>query len=59
MQYVCVRPGWLSPISTRIVPAWQPGHEWEGWHDLPRAGLTDGVAVMANQRVDRGPPSPG
>ncbi|MEU5664832.1 penicillin acylase family protein [Streptomyces longwoodensis] len=34
----------------RVVPAWEPGHEWTGWHPLPRAGLTDGVAVMANQR---------
>ncbi|MFI2508004.1 penicillin acylase family protein [Streptomyces sp. NPDC018972] len=35
---------------TRLVPAWEPGHEWRGWHESPRAGLTDGVAVMANQR---------
>ncbi|WP_336116283.1 penicillin acylase family protein [Streptomyces sp. PTD9-10] len=35
---------------TRLVPAWQPGHEWHGWHEMPRAGLTDGIAVMANQR---------
>jgi penicillin amidase len=35
---------------TRLVPAWEPGHEWTGWHEMPRAGLTDGVAVMANQR---------
>ncbi|MFJ9719553.1 penicillin acylase family protein [Streptomyces sp. NPDC101213] len=35
---------------TRTVPAWEPGHEWTGWHEMPRAGLTDGVAVMANQR---------
>ncbi|MFJ4469730.1 penicillin acylase family protein [Streptomyces sp. NPDC089424] len=34
----------------RIVPAWEPGHEWHGWHTMPRAGLTDGIAVMANQR---------
>ncbi|MFF9806950.1 penicillin acylase family protein [Streptomyces coeruleorubidus] len=34
----------------RLVPAWEPGHEWQGWHETPRAGLTDGVAVMANQR---------
>ncbi|MER6558670.1 penicillin acylase family protein [Streptomyces sp. NPDC001027] len=34
----------------RVVPAWEPGHEWTGWHETPRAGLTDGVAVMANQR---------
>ncbi|MFH9858582.1 penicillin acylase family protein [Streptomyces sp. NPDC017202] len=34
----------------RPVPAWEPGHEWTGWHEMPRAGLTDGVAVMANQR---------
>ncbi|MET8111392.1 penicillin acylase family protein [Streptomyces prasinus] len=37
------------------VPAWEPGHDWEGWHEPPRAGLTDGVAVMANQR---GPAAP-
>ncbi|WP_329411509.1 penicillin acylase family protein [Streptomyces sp. NBC_00704] len=36
--------------GTRLVPAWEPGHEWTGWHEPPRAGLTDGVAVMANQR---------
>ncbi|MFE2278919.1 penicillin acylase family protein [Streptomyces sp. NPDC059454] len=36
--------------GTRLVPAWEPGHEWRGWHEPPRAGLTDGVAVMANQR---------
>ncbi|MER6179020.1 penicillin acylase family protein [Streptomyces sp. NPDC001652] len=41
---------------TRVVPAWEPGYEWQGWHDMPRAGLTrDGVAVMANQR---GPAQP-
>ncbi|MCM2515183.1 penicillin acylase family protein [Streptomyces griseoincarnatus] len=34
----------------RLVPAWEPGHEWRGWHEPPRAGLDDGVAVMANQR---------
>ncbi|GAA2453535.1 penicillin acylase family protein [Streptomyces glaucus] len=39
----------------RLVPAWEPGHEWHGWHETPRAGLTDGVAVMANQR---GPATP-
>ncbi|MFJ9739298.1 penicillin acylase family protein [Streptomyces sp. NPDC101166] len=39
----------------RLVPAWTPGHEWTGWHETPRAGLTDGVAVMANQR---GPAAP-
>ncbi|MEV7885069.1 penicillin acylase family protein [Streptomyces sp. NPDC002817] len=41
---------------TRVVPAWETGYEWQGWHDMPRAGLTeDGVAVMANQR---GPAAP-
>ncbi|MFV0134982.1 penicillin acylase family protein [Streptomyces sp. HMX87] len=40
---------------TRLVPAWEPGHEWQGWHRPPRAGLTDGIAVMANQR---GPAAP-
>ncbi|MFF7074183.1 penicillin acylase family protein [Streptomyces pseudovenezuelae] len=39
----------------RPVPAWEPGHEWRGWHETPRAGLRDGVAVMANQR---GPATP-
>lgn len=39
----------------RPVPAWEPGHEWTGWHTPPRAGLTDGVAVMANQRGPAGP----
>ena len=39
----------------RLVPAWEPGHEWQGWHETPRAGLTEGVAVMANQR---GPAEP-
>ncbi|GGX11317.1 hypothetical protein GCM10010297_35720 [Streptomyces malachitofuscus] len=41
--------------GTRLVPAWEPGHEWRGWHAPPRDGLTDGVAVMANQR---GPSAP-
>ena len=36
--------------SLRVVPAWEPGHAWQDWHVPPRAGLTDGVAVMANQR---------
>ncbi|MCX4763299.1 penicillin acylase family protein [Streptomyces sp. NBC_01275] len=36
--------------GTRLVPAWESGHEWTGWHEMPRADLTDGVAVMANQR---------
>ncbi|MFF4566852.1 penicillin acylase family protein [Streptomyces sp. NPDC001435] len=40
---------------TRLVPAWVPGHEWTGWHETPRAGLTYGIAVMANQR---GPATP-
>ncbi|MEU3890642.1 penicillin acylase family protein [Streptomyces sp. NPDC029041] len=39
----------------RLVPAWEPGHEWRGWHVSPRAGLTEGVAVMANQRGPAGP----
>ncbi|WP_329350035.1 GNAT family N-acetyltransferase [Streptomyces sp. NBC_01261] len=41
---------------TRLVPAWEPGHEWHGWHQPPRGHLTDdGIAVMANQR---GPATP-
>ncbi|MEU9990675.1 penicillin acylase family protein [Streptomyces sp. NPDC048045] len=39
----------------RLVPAWRPGHAWHGSHDTPYAGLTDGIAVMANQR---GPAAP-
>ncbi|WP_030180430.1 penicillin acylase family protein [Streptomyces sp. NRRL S-813] len=39
----------------RPVPAWEPGHDWQGRHEPPRAGLADGVAVMANQR---GPAAP-
>ncbi|WP_018547497.1 penicillin acylase family protein [Streptomyces sp. LaPpAH-108] len=34
----------------RLVPAWEPGHEWQGWLETPHARLADGVAVMANQR---------
>lgn len=34
----------------RLVPAWEPGHEWRGWHEMPRTEPADGVAVMANQR---------
>ena len=34
----------------RLVPAWEPGHDWQGRHETPRGGLTDGVAAMANQR---------
>lgn len=40
---------------TRLVPAWEPGHEWRGWHETPYGELADGVAVMANQR---GPAAP-
>lgn len=39
----------------RLVPAWEAGHEWEGRHEMPYAGLTEGIAVMANQR---GPATP-
>ncbi|MEU6815830.1 penicillin acylase family protein [Streptomyces sp. NPDC046860] len=41
--------------SLRLVPAWEEGYEWRGWHTPPYAGLEDGVAVMANQR---GPAAP-
>ncbi|MER6733563.1 penicillin acylase family protein [Streptomyces puniciscabiei] len=37
------------------VPAWQPGHDWQGWHETPYAPVEDGIAVMANQR---GPAAP-
>ncbi|MFF4350601.1 penicillin acylase family protein [Streptomyces sp. NPDC001530] len=40
---------------TRIVAAWEPGHEWLGWHEMPYGTVEDGVAVMANQR---GPATP-
>ncbi|MGW0915959.1 penicillin acylase family protein [Streptomyces sp. NPDC002784] len=40
---------------TRLVPAWEPGHAWQGWHETPYGELADGVAVMANQR---GPAAP-
>ncbi|MGW7238691.1 penicillin acylase family protein [Streptomyces sp. NPDC054804] len=40
---------------TRLAPAWLPGHAWQGWHQMPYGDLTDGVAVMANQR---GPAAP-
>ncbi|WP_079049895.1 penicillin acylase family protein [Streptomyces torulosus] len=39
----------------RVVPAWEPGHAWEGWHETPYGTFEDGVAVMANQR---GPATP-
>ncbi|WP_330458687.1 penicillin acylase family protein [Streptomyces sp. NBC_00820] len=34
----------------RLVPAWEPGHAWQGWHEPAYAQPDDGVAVMANQR---------
>jgi penicillin amidase len=40
----------------RVVPAWEPGHEWRGWYaPMPRGTVDDGIAVMANQR---GPATP-
>lgn len=41
--------------SLRVVPAWEKGHEWQGWHTPPYATLENGIAVMANQR---GPAAP-
>ncbi|MFD2767930.1 penicillin acylase family protein [Micromonospora eburnea] len=32
-----------------VVPAWEAGHEWRGWHAMPRADVAD-LAVMANER---------
>ncbi|WP_406331248.1 penicillin acylase family protein [Streptomyces sp. NBC_00203] len=40
---------------TRVVDAWEPGREWQGWHEMPYGSFEDGVAVMANQR---GPAAP-
>ncbi|MFF1681599.1 penicillin acylase family protein [Streptomyces sp. NPDC058256] len=34
---------------TRVVDAWEEGREWRGWHEMPRAGVSE-IAVMANQR---------
>ncbi|MGW0706431.1 penicillin acylase family protein [Streptomyces sp. NPDC002643] len=39
----------------RVVAAWEPGHEWRGWHEMPYGPVEDGIAVMANQR---GPATP-
>ncbi|MFD9973960.1 penicillin acylase family protein [Streptomyces sp. NPDC059017] len=33
----------------RVVPAWEHGHDWRGWHETPRAEVED-FAVMANAR---------
>ncbi|HEY3562720.1 MAG TPA: GNAT family N-acetyltransferase [Kribbella sp.] len=34
----------------RVVPAWETGHQWDGWHSpMPRADV-DGPVVMANAR---------
>ncbi|MFH8368606.1 penicillin acylase family protein [Streptomyces sp. NPDC018031] len=39
----------------RAVPAWEPGHDWQGAHEpLPHPAV-DGIAVMANER---GPAAP-
>ncbi|WP_405916669.1 penicillin acylase family protein [Streptomyces sp. NBC_00728] len=40
---------------TRVVPAWEAGHAWTGWHEMPYGPVEDGLAVMANQR---GPAAP-
>ncbi|MGW2785776.1 penicillin acylase family protein [Streptomyces populi] len=39
----------------RVVNAWEAGHEWTGWHEMPYGPVEDGLAVMANQR---GPATP-
>ncbi|MFE0347073.1 penicillin acylase family protein [Streptomyces griseoluteus] len=41
--------------SLHVVPAWEKGHEWQGWHTPSYATLDNGIAVMANQR---GPATP-
>ncbi|MFG2062130.1 penicillin acylase family protein [Micromonospora sp. NPDC048871] len=33
----------------RVVPAWEPGYAWQGWHPMPKRPV-DQVAVMANER---------
>jgi penicillin amidase len=40
---------------TRVVAAWEAGHDWLGWHETPYGPVEDGIAVMANQR---GPATP-
>lgn len=35
----------------RVVPAWEPRHQWRGWHAPMPRGDVDGCAVMANQRA--------
>ncbi|NEA68459.1 GNAT family N-acetyltransferase [Streptomyces sp. SID12488] len=35
---------------TRLVRAWEPGHEWHGRRETPYGTVDDGLAVMANQR---------
>ncbi|MFF4754748.1 GNAT family N-acetyltransferase [Streptomyces sp. NPDC002514] len=51
--------GWVPERAganrLRPVPAWEPAYAWRGRHPTPRAGLADGIAVMANQR---GPAAP-
>ncbi|MFB7497413.1 GNAT family N-acetyltransferase [Streptomyces sp. NPDC056161] len=51
--------GWVPERAgvnrLRPVPAWESAYAWRGRHSTPRAGLTDGIAVMANQR---GPAAP-
>ncbi|WP_229688413.1 GNAT family N-acetyltransferase [Micromonospora yangpuensis] len=34
----------------RVVPAWEPGYAWQGWHAPMARAEVDGIAVMANQR---------
>ncbi|MFF0338412.1 GNAT family N-acetyltransferase [Kribbella sp. NPDC004875] len=33
----------------RVVPAWDPAYQWDGWHQMPRTDV-NGPAVMANAR---------
>uniref|UniRef100_UPI00117F7278 penicillin acylase family protein n=1 Tax=Streptomyces caniscabiei TaxID=2746961 RepID=UPI00117F7278 len=49
------RPATRCSTPPRVSAAWEPGHEWEGWHETPYGSFEDGVAVMANQR---GPATP-
>ena len=41
--------------GVRVVPAWDPAHAWRGYARPPRAGVRDGMAVMANDRGVAGP----
>ncbi|MFG3202442.1 penicillin acylase family protein [Streptomyces sp. NPDC048192] len=61
VQAADTRGGTLHRVAGRVpvraranllhpVPAWRPGHDWQGRHETPYAPVEDGIAVMANER---------